>query len=79
MLMSEEKMRETLALLLNVEVKNIYPSTSLRHDLFLDDIDLKLLISALELRMGVYLSDEEASSIDTVQDLTYNLQRRAAA
>jgi len=79
MLISEDKMRELLALLLKMEAKNIYPSTSLRHDLFLDDIDLKLLISALELRTGVYLSDEEASSIDTVQDLTYNLQRRAAA
>lgn len=74
----EERMKETLAWLLKIESNKIHPFTSLRTDLLLDDLDLQLLISALEVRMGVYLSDEEASRIDTVQDLTFNLQRAAA-
>ncbi len=78
MLLPEEKMKEILAWLLRIETHNIHPLTSLRDDLLLDELDLELLISTLELHLGVYLNDEEASAIDTVQDLTFNLRRAAA-
>lgn len=64
---------------LNIPSARIFPYTSLIDDLHLDPIDRMLLIIELENRLKIYLSPEEAESIDTVQDASFCFQQRAVA
>lgn len=43
--------------------------TRLQDDLFLDPMDIKLLIAGLESKLEFYLTDEEMSQIETVGDI----------
>jgi acyl carrier protein len=45
--------------------------TRLREDLFLDRMDIDLLVASLESRMSYYLTEEEAAQIETVGDLQH--------
>ena len=63
---------------LNVSPSSIHPYTHLEDDLHLDAIDILLLIAELESRFNVYLSTEEANSIETIHDASIFLQKRAA-
>lgn len=56
----------------------IHPDTSLRNDLYLDSVDVLLLIAALEHDFKVYLTKEEADAIDTVEEASFYMQRYAA-
>ncbi|NJB84686.1 acyl carrier protein [Lewinella marina] len=47
----------------------LHPFTRLREDLFLDTLDIELLVAGLESRLEYYLTEEEASQIETVGDL----------
>ncbi|WP_116125038.1 hypothetical protein [Lewinella sp. IMCC34183] len=49
----------------------IHPFTRLREDLFLDTMDIELLVAGLESRLEYYLTEEEASQIETVGDLQH--------
>lgn len=74
-----KKVIDLMSLMLNIPVNKIRPFTSLRDDLLLDTIDVMLLVAALESKFDVYLSPEEAESIQTVQDITLLLQKNAVA
>ncbi len=47
----------------------LQPFIRLKEDLFLDQIDLQLLVAELESRHGHFLTEEEASHIETIGDL----------
>jgi len=64
---------------LNIPSGHIHPYSSLIDDLNLDPIDKMLLIIELENRLNIYLSPEEADSIETVQDASFYFQQKAAA
>ena len=49
----------------------LHPFTRLREDLFLDTMDVELLVASLESRLEYYLTEEEASQIETVGDLQH--------
>ncbi len=74
-----KKVIDLMSLMFNIPVNRIRPFTSLRDDLLLDTIDVMLLVAALESKFDVYLSPEEAESIQTVQDITLLLQKNAVA
>jgi acyl carrier protein len=61
-----------------VPSSHIHPDTSFRNDLDLDAVDVLLLIAELENNFQVYLTSEEADAIETVQDVSYYMHRRAA-
>jgi acyl carrier protein len=63
---------------LNMPVDNIHPYSRLQEDLYLDAIDLMLLIAELESRFNAYLSAEEYDAIETVEDATNYLMKYAA-
>ena len=63
---------------LNVPASRIHPYTRLQDDLNLDAVDRLLLIAELESRFNVYLSSEEAESIETIRDASLFLERHAA-
>ena len=50
---------------------SLHNFTRLREDLFLDTMDVDLLVASLERRLGFYLTEEEASQIETVGDLQH--------
>ena len=47
----------------------LHAFTRLREDLFLDSMDIDLLVAGLESKLEFYLTEEEASQIETVGDL----------
>lgn len=47
----------------------LHSFTRLREDLFLDAMDIDLLVAGLESKLEFYLTEEEASQIETVGDL----------
>lgn len=60
---------QTLSTELQVPNHRLYGFTRLRDDLFLDPMDIKLLIASLERNLGYYLTDEETAQIETVGDI----------
>jgi len=74
MIFPTERMTELVAWLLDVPKGRLHPYTHFKDDLLLDDLDLTLLITTIERRLGVYLSEEDAARIETVQDLSRQLQ-----
>jgi acyl carrier protein len=53
---------------LKVPATRLYSYTRLRDDLYLDTLDVTLLIANLENRLGRFLTEEEFSRIETVGD-----------
>lgn len=68
---SLERIIQLISWRLNVPASQIFPYTHLKDDLHLDAFDRMVLIAELENRFGVYLSVEEAESIETVKDAGY--------
>jgi acyl carrier protein len=54
---------------LRVPGHRLHGFVRLREDLFLDRMDIDLLIASLESRLSFYLTEEEAAQIETVGDL----------
>lgn len=67
---AENQILNTISWTLNVSPQRLLPYTHFTDDLHLDDIDLLLLIATLENHMGVYLTREQAASIQTIGDVT---------
>jgi acyl carrier protein len=61
---------DTISWTLNVAPQRLLPYTHFVDDLHLDDIDMMLLIAALESHLDVYLTPEQVASIQTVADAT---------
>jgi acyl carrier protein len=62
------KVREHLATELEVDPAKISDSTSFKHDLDADSLDLYELVMELEDSYGIAVSEQEASRIETVGD-----------
>ena len=75
---TQERVITLISGMLKVPPYKINPYTSLRDDLHLDAVDLLLLIAALENNFKVYLTAEEADAIDTIEDASTFMQRKAA-
>ena len=56
---------------LHLPGERLHGFTRLREDLFLDTMDIELLVAGLERRLEYYLTEEEASQIETVGDLQH--------
>lgn len=57
----------------------LHPFIRFREDLFLDRIDLQLLVAELESRHGYFLTEEQAGRIETIGDLQALFLRQKAA
>ncbi|MEL6968763.1 MAG: phosphopantetheine-binding protein [Bacteroidota bacterium] len=66
----ENQILNTISWTLNVSPQRLLPYMHFTDDLHLDDIDLLLLIATIENQMGVYLTREQAASIQTIGDVT---------
>ncbi len=60
---------QNLSTELRVPSHRLYGFTRLREDLFLDSMDVELLVAGLESKLGYYLTEEEATQIETVGDI----------
>ncbi len=56
---------------LRIPGERLHTFTRLQDDLFLDNMDVKLLIASLESRMEYYLTEEEMAQIETVGDIQH--------
>ena len=54
---------------LRVPGHRLHPFMRLQDDLFLDPMDVELLIASLESKLEYYLTEEEAAQVETVGDL----------
>ena len=54
---------------LRVPGHRLHPFMRLQDDLFLERFDVDLLIASLETKLEYYLTEEEASQVETVGDL----------
>jgi acyl carrier protein len=54
---------------LRVPGHRLQPYLRLQDDLFLEPLDVDLLIASLESKLEYYLTEEEASQVETVGDL----------
>ncbi|TXF87635.1 hypothetical protein FUA23_18210 [Neolewinella aurantiaca] len=54
---------------LRVPGHRLQPYLRLQDDLFLEPLDVDLLIATLESKLEYYLTEEEASQVETVGDL----------
>lgn len=73
------KVSELISFMLNLPATKVHPFTRLKDDLLLDAIDIMLLIAALESKFDVYLSPEEAESVQTIEEIAFLLQKNAVA
>ena len=60
---------------LRVPGHRLYGFTRLTEDLFLDRMDIQLLIAGLESKLEYYLTDEETAQIETVGDIQHYFLR----
>lgn len=76
---TEDQVIEVISWMLNIPTSHIHPYSSLQDDLHLDGIDIVLLIAKLENCFDIYLTPEEAESIETIRDMTNRFLQRQAA
>jgi acyl carrier protein len=76
--LTEDKIIEFVSWELNVPPTNVFPSSNLSNDLNLDSQDKMLLIAELESRLDVYLTPEEAQTVETIQDLSQFFRSHAS-
>ncbi len=62
---------QSLSTELRLPGNRLHDFTRLREDLFLDTMDVELLVASLESKLEYYLTEEEASQIETVGDLQH--------
>ena len=67
-----------LSLVLKVPIRRLQPFIRFQEDLFLDRIDLQLLLAKLEAQHGRFLTEEEVRQIETIGDLQQLFLRQAA-
>ena len=65
----EEKVKEIIVDLLNVDESKVTPEARFREDLEADSLDLVELIMAFEDKFGGEISDEDAQNITTVGEV----------
>ncbi len=75
----EQQIIDLISWNLKIPSAQINPYSDLADDLHLDAIDKTLLIADLEAQFGIFLTPEEASSIQTVRDACNYFTNRFAA
>ena len=69
------RLMHTLSDELRTSEHRLQPFIRLQDDLFLDPMDVQLLIASLESKLEYYLTEEEMAQIETVGDIqTYFLR-----
>ena len=69
------RLMHTLSDELRTNQNRLQPFIRLQDDLFLDPMDVQLLIATLESKLEYYLTEEEMAQIETVGDIqTYFLR-----
>ncbi|PSR11872.1 MAG: hypothetical protein DA408_00780 [Bacteroidetes bacterium] len=66
----QDQIVNTISWTLNIAPQRLLPYTHFVDDLHLDDLDMMLLIAALENHLDVYLTPEQVASIETIADVT---------
>ncbi|MFT7121026.1 MAG: acyl carrier protein [Neolewinella sp.] len=66
---------QTLSTELRVPGHRLYDFTRLTEDLFLDPMDVQLLIASLESKLEFFLTEEEMARIETVGDIQHYFLR----
>jgi acyl carrier protein len=66
----QDQIVNTISWSLNIAPQRLLPYTHFVDDLHLDDLDMMLLIAALENHLDVYLTPEQVASIETIADVT---------
>lgn len=64
-----EKIRDMLALQLEIDKNEITPETDIINDLGADSLDIVELLTSLEDELGIIITDEAAHSVCTVGDV----------
>ncbi|MBL7131890.1 MAG: acyl carrier protein [Candidatus Omnitrophica bacterium] len=64
-----EEIREIICEQLDAEPEEITPETSFINDLWLDSFDAIELITALERKYGIEISNEDSEKMGTVDDM----------
>jgi acyl carrier protein len=54
---------------LRIPGERLHGFIRLREDLFMDTMDIELLVAGLESELSFYLTEEEAAQVETVGDL----------
>ncbi len=75
----EQQLIDMISWSLKIPSAQINPYSDFSDDLHLDAVDKILLIADLEAQLGIYLTPEEAASIQTVQDASNFFAKRYAA
>ena len=75
----EQQLIDLISWNLKIPSSQLNPYSDFADDLLLDAIDKMLLIAYLEAQFGVYLSPEEAASIQTIQDASNFFTKKYAA
>ena len=63
------RLMHTLSDALRIPDHRLHAFIRLQDDLFLDPMDVKLLIASLESKLEYYLTEEEMAQIETVGDI----------
>lgn len=66
----EDQIVETISWTLQIAPQRLLPYTHFVDDLYLDDVDMMLLIAALESQLDKYLTAEQVQGIATIGDVT---------
>ncbi len=77
--MQDAALRASISRQINVPATRLFDNTRFADDLYLDQLDLTLLIVSLESRLNLFLTDEEASRIETFGDMRRVFGTRNAA
>lgn len=73
------QLKKAISTHLKISESRLSLGTNLRDDLNLDPLDFKLLIAELERNFNVFLSQEQISEIQTLQDICMRLQPQGMA
>lgn len=67
--MTIDKVKEMLANQLNIEVKNIKPTSKIVEDLGADSLDMIEMLMSLEEEFNISVPDDKADGLKTVADI----------
>jgi acyl carrier protein len=74
----DEKVKEVLLQVLDVEENQVVPTAHLRKDLDASSVDLVEIMAALENEYDMEISEEEAAELLTVRAIVGYIQERTA-
>ena len=64
-----ERIKKIIATQLNVPADKIKPETRMIEDLSIDSLDMVEMIMTIESEFGISITDEQITSMQTVQDI----------